>query len=291
VPRRSRWRPGTTPVIVTRNLALCLLVLLSGQRPLLAHPGADVALEYFTREILARPGDQSLYIQRGIIYSSDGQFSMAKADFKRAEQLGNPVLVACNLGVLHYRTGDFAAARRSFDEFLLQYPDHAPCLEYRARLLRDTGDYPAAVADFRRLFELQERPDPGHYISVAQMLRASGPEGIDRALAIIDEGTEKLGITPQLQDYAIALELARQRPDRALVRLFALEPMLGNSPDWKVDMGDLMLQLGQTEGAVRQLAAAAAQLETLRKTPARQALRLRIDDLVAGQPGIKYPAQ
>ncbi len=262
-----------------RALALGLLVLLPGQRPLWAHPGAEAALAYFNQEIRSRPGDQALYIQRGITYSNDGQLPQARADFERAETLGDPVLVAFDFGVLHYRGGDFEAARRSFDAFLRQFPDHAPCLEYRARLLHDAGDYPAAVADFRRLFELQARPNPGHYISAAQMLRALGPDGIDQALALIDQGDAKLGTTPQLQRYAMELELARQRPDRAITRLRSLEPLLGESPDWKVDMGQLMLEVGQGDQAATLLDTAALQLDTLRKTPARLALRQRLEGL------------
>jgi tetratricopeptide (TPR) repeat protein len=262
-----------------RALSVGLLVLLPGQRPLWAHPGADAALAYFNQEIQARPGDQALYIQRGVTYSNGGQWPQARADFERAETMGDPILVAFDFGVLHYRSGDFEAARRSFDAFLQRFPDHAPCLEYRARLLHDAGDYPAAVADFRRLFELQARPNPGHYISAAQMLRSMGPDGIDKALALIDQGNEKLGTTPQLQRYAMELELARQRPDRAIARVRSLEPLLGESPEWKVNMAELMLEVGQGEQAAALLDAAAAQLETLRMTPARLALRQRVEGL------------
>lgn len=277
----GRKRPirtfGRAIINSVRVITLSLVALLSGPGLLSAHPGADAALAYFTRQILARPGEQSLYIERGITYSNDGQYPQARADFERAEQLGKPVVVAFDFGVLHYRMGDFEAARRSFDEFLRQFPNHAPCLEYRARLSRDAGDYAAAVADFKRVFELVERPNPGHYISVAEMLRSGGPAGIDEALVILDEGNRKLGITPQLQRYAIELELARMQPAKAVERLRALEPMLGESPDWKVDMAELLLQMGQTEQAVALLDTASLQLDGLRKTPARMVLRDRIE--------------
>jgi tetratricopeptide (TPR) repeat protein len=264
-----------------RSLVLICLIALFGPQELYAHAGAHELLEHFSRQIEEKPREQSLYIQRGNVYSSEGQYPQAQADFQRAAELGDPILVGFDFGVLFYRMGDFATARRYFDGFLRRFPNHARCLEYRARLLRDSGDSKAAVADFRRVFELQERPNPGHYISAAKMLQSTGTDGIDQALVIIDQGNTKLGITPQLQHYAIQLELRRKRPDKAVERMRGLQPMLGESPDWKVGMGELMLQVGQPEQAGALLDAALLQLDTLRKTPARLELREKIHRLSA----------
>lgn len=259
--------------------AFCLLGVLSGQHTLWAHPGANAALTYYSRAVQDKPADQELYIQRGIVYSNDSQYQLALADFKRAETLGNPTVVAFDLGVLYYRMSDFDKARRYFDDVLHLIPNHTQSLEYRARLLRDSGDYPAAIRDFQRVFELQDRPNPGHYISVVQMLISAGPEGVDQALLVIDAGNKKLGLTPQLQRRAIELEMARGQSNKAVQRLWTLQPMLGESPDWKVDMGDLMLQIGQPEQAAALLEEASLQLSTLRRTPARMDLQQRIDHL------------
>lgn len=248
---------------------LCLFTLLV-PAVLVAHPGADAALAHFSEQIRERPGDPSLYLQRGVVYSNDGQYPQALEDFQQAARLGERILVSFDLGVLYYRMGEFDTAKRYFDEFLQRFPSHTAALEYRARLLRDAGDYPASVADFRRLFELRERTNPGDYSSAANMLASAGTEGIEEALEILDLGNSKLGITPQLQHQAIELELRLNRTDRAIQRLRELGPMLGDSPEWKVDMADLLLQSGQPGPAATLLDAATTQLATLRKTPARQ---------------------
>lgn len=254
---------------------LCLFMLVGGQYPA-AHPGAHSAIQHFSRQIEADPDKQAPYIQRGIAYSSDGKYEKALADFRIATQLGEPVVVSFDLGVLHYRMGEMDAARHYFDEYLQRFPNHAACLEYRARLLRDTGDYAASIKDFNRVFELQERPNPGHFISVAEMLHSSGGQGTLEALNILDAGNQKLGLTPQLQQYAIQLELQRNRPDMAVMRMHSLGPMLEDSPDWKVEMAALMLQAGQQKQARDLLDTASGQLESLRKTPARLLLQDRI---------------
>ena len=277
----GRLRP--IRLFMTRVFVLTCLIVLFGQQELSAHPGAHAALEHFSRQIEEHPRQQSLYIQRGIVYSNDGQYPLAEADFQRAAELGDPILVGFDFGVLYYRMGDFDRARRYFNGFLKRFPNHAPCLEYRARLLRDAGDYEASVADFRQVFELQERPNPGHYISAAKMLQSKGTDGIDQALVLLDHGNKKLGLTPQLQQHAIQLELLRKRPEEAVKRMRDLEPILGESPDWKVDMGELLLQVGKTEQAAALLNAASLQLDTLRKTPARLKMRERINRLRAAE--------
>jgi tetratricopeptide (TPR) repeat protein len=261
---------------MTRLAILSPLLIMLLHASAISHPGASSAIDHYTHEIEHQPDEQSLYIRRGIAYSSDGQYDKALTDFKQAEKLGAPIVVGFDLGVLYYRRGEFDMAKAYFDTYLDTFPDHAACLEYRARLLRDMGDTKGSVADFQRVFELQQRPNPGHYVSVAGMLEASGPKGIARALAILDGGNAKLGITPQLQQCAIRLELLRGRADLAIKRLETLRPILGDSPEWKVEMAELQLQTGEQEAATQLLKEAMDQLDSLRKTPARQALRERI---------------
>jgi tetratricopeptide (TPR) repeat protein len=261
-------------------LPLLLLPLSLGQSAS-AHPGASATIEHYSHEIEHDPKNQRLYIQRGIAYSNDGRYEDALADFKQAEKLGDPVLVSCDLGVLHYRKGEFDAAVGYFDRYLERYTARGRgyCLEYRARARRDSGDHAGSIRDFRRVIELEPRPNPSHYITVATMLAESGESGIDEALAILDEGIVTLGLNPQLQHHAIELELRRERPDRALARGDALRPILGDSPEWKVDMAELYLANRKKAQADGMLKDAKAQLQRLRKTPARLRLLERITAL------------
>ena len=273
----GRSRPNCLVIksaVVT--LGLCALLVSPA---LQAHPGVNAALSYFNEQIRAQPQDQLLHLQRGSVYSNDGQYPEALADFERAAGLGDRLLASFDLGVLYYRQADFTMARRYFDEYLQRFPNNASCLEYRARLLRDAGEYDAAVADFRRLFEVQRHPNPVHFLAVAEMLSGRGEDGIDQALAILDEGTAKLGITPQLQYRAIRLELSRDQPHAALERMRALQPALGQSPEWKVEMGELLLKAGNREQAEAMLNAASGQLISLRNTPARLETLAKINTL------------
>ncbi len=258
-----------------------LVTLLASASLSYAHPGAHDKLAYLKHQLQRQPANQALYIRRGATYSNDGQFKLALADFQRAETLGKPLAVALELGILYYRQGKFEQARRYFDRWLEHAPEHAPALQYRARLLRDAGDNDGALADYRKLFTLQRGSDPGNYIAAAKLLVEQGDAGVAAAIDLLDAAMQKIGLTPPLQRYAITLELQRQQIAKAIARLNSLKPMLGNSPDWKTDMGELLLLEGNSEAAQALFNTAATQLAQRRNTPARQKLLKRLQGLNA----------
>jgi len=246
-----------------------------------AHPSALAQAEQLEAEIRAHPGDPLPYLQRGRAFSEEGHAAEALADFEKAAELGDPNDVAFDLGVLHARMGRFDAACQDFDRWLARHPDHPPGLVHRARARRDAGKRAEALADYRAYFAVQPRPNPGDYVAAADLLVGPDGSGIPEALGLLDDGMQKLGLVPQLQGPAIALERRRDRLDLALVRLDALEPSLGTSPDWHVDRGELLSLAGRREEAVAELDAADARLDALRETAARRALRERIRALRA----------
>jgi tetratricopeptide (TPR) repeat protein len=265
---------------MNRSLLVLLVALLL---PSLAsaHPSAQHRIEVLTESIREKPDDPLRYMQRGQAYSNEGMLEAALADFRKAEALGDPVLVAFDLGVLHYRMGKLDAARRDLDRYIARFPRHAQALEYRARVRRDAGDHAGAVADFNAYFALQKQPNPGDYVSAAQMLSSLPEEGVSSALAMLDRGIARLGVIPQLQQPAIELERRRGNTAQAIARLETLEPALGDSPDWKVDMGELLLLDGRSDEARAYFDAAAAQLASQRVTAARKRVRDRLEKLQA----------
>ena len=260
---------------------LLIVVLLSAAHSFgaAAHPSAEHAVGMISELIQARPEEQGLYIQRGSAYSNDGQLERALVDFNKAETLGEPSRVAFDQGVLHYRMREFDAARGYFDTFLKHFPGHPASLEYRARLLRDAGEYEAALADFDAYFAIQKHPNPGDYVSAAKMMMGLEGRGVGSALAMLDKGIARLGVIPQLQQYAIELELERKNIARAIDRLETLEPALGESPEWKVEMGELLLLAGRPADAQQFFDEALAQLATLRRTVARQRVLEKLQKL------------
>lgn len=263
--------------LLTASVLFILLVLPAVVA--VAHPSAQHRIEVISESIRATPNDQELYIRRGQAYSNEAQLDLALADLRRAESLGDPVLAAFDLGVVQYQLGQLSEARAAFDRFLERFPNHPPALEYRARVARDAGDFASAIADFEAYFALQKNPNPGDYVSAAQMLEGRDTDGSKAALSMLDRGIAQLGIIPQLQKPAIDIERRRGNIAGAIARLESLEPALGASPDWKVDMGELLVLAGRPGEAGKFFTTASDQLTQLRQTEARKALRVRLDRL------------
>ena len=256
-------------------LAGCVLAAVAAS----AHPGMHETIERLSRLIAESPDDQRLYLQRGDAYSNDGKLSEALADFRKAESLGDPDLVAFDLGVLYYRSGDYAAARAALSHALARFPNDPRALEYLARAAREAGDARDALASFEALFALGRGVNPGHYVSAAELLAGLEGEGLSAALALLDRGMRQLGVIPQLQQRAIAYERERGTFDAALHRHDTLAASLAHGPEWRVERADLLLALGRRDEADRELEEASAALAELRPTPARAALAARIAQL------------
>jgi tetratricopeptide (TPR) repeat protein len=273
----SRLWQRLSDMTIRTSLLLVWALLLPGQ--VLAHAGTHEQVAQANRKIQESPQSQHLYLQRGIIYSHGGQLDEAIADFKHAATLGDPVLVSHEMGVTYYRKGDFEKAQFYFAEYLERFPGHAPSYEYRARVYRDMGQLALAVQAMQQYFSLAEHPNPGNYIAASDMLLALDENSSEQALAVLDDGIERLGLVPQLQRHAIVLETGRGNYGAALVRLRSLEQVLRGSVQWQVDMAELLILDGRYEEAEGFLVSSREQLDGLRKTPARIQLGRRIEQL------------
>lgn len=266
-------RPGLLSSIV-----LSLGMVLICPHTVFGHPGGEIRIELLTAKIAAHPESQVNYIHRAQAYSNEGALHLALDDLQHAETLGDPVLVAFDLGVVHYRRGELDKAKADLDRFLERFPHHAQALNYRARVLRDAGDHQGSIADFKAYFALQKNPNPGDYVSAAKQLEDMNDGGPKAALDLLDQGMEALGLIPQLQNRAIEIERKQGNISQALTRQETLKSVLGESPDWKFTMGELLQLANRPKEACQWLNAASTQAKSLRQTTARRNLIQRIEN-------------
>jgi predicted Zn-dependent protease len=268
---RPAWR-GRAQVI----LLVCLACVVVFPIPALAHPAEFERIEILTQRIESQPLNPSLYIDRAASRSHDGEYALAMKDLEKAAELGGPLSAAYELGLLHIRMGDRDKARIQFDQFIEHFPNHARARERRARLLAEIGETDAAATDYERVFAVTARPNPGSYLSAAKMFAPKTGGDLTLALAMLDRGIQRLGVIPQLQQYAIELEVRRGEDDRAIERLEALKSALGEGPEWNIQMAELLIRTEKISQAQRHLSTAKNALRDLRQTPARTKLSSRI---------------
>ncbi len=238
-------------------------------------------MDILSKEIAGNPDDQGLYLRRALAWADSGEPAKAVEDVEYAAKLGDPLQATLVRGILLFRQQALSAAKACFDDYLQRYPEHTGALSYRARLLNDTGDKGAALADYQHLIQLQPEQDPGIYVATAQLLASTRPdEGTQAALALLDQRIDAVGAIPQLQRQAISLEKQRGDYAAALQRLSTLDGRIRATPEWHVEAAELLLASNDSGQARAHLLVAQEQLQQLRATPARAKTGARTQQLL-----------
>jgi tetratricopeptide (TPR) repeat protein len=248
------------------SLILALVLVFAPLAPVIADAGISKRIKVLSTHIDQSPEDQALRLQRALAYVDDNQPELALADIKVAETLGDPLAAAYTYGVLLYRQGDNAGARPYFDRYLQAYPGEWGALGYRARLLRDLGENRLALADYEALIRLNDALDPGYYVVTARLMAGLPERGVDEALALLDQRIAQRGAVSSLQRYAVELEQQRGNYQAAIARMALLDEKLRATPQWQLEVAELLLQAGRPQEASSYLAVAQEQLQAGRMT-------------------------
>ncbi|MEN8822638.1 MAG: tetratricopeptide repeat protein [Abyssibacter sp.] len=273
----------------SRIAILCLVVLAAGWEPAQAGLGGQQRATMLSEQIRRHPADPTLYLRRALIYADIGEFRQALADVDTAAELGPVENTLFVRGVLMYRLGQFDQALPLFDRFIAARPGHANARLYRARVLRDAGQYHAALRDYLAYFEITPNAEPGDYQMAARlmvMLSAfpGGQYTPDDALALLDQRRSSVGHAPQLQRYAIEIESGRCNSTAAIERLHALHPNAKRAPRWHLQLAEQSLLAHSPHAANAALTQAARLLDQRRPTASKTRLQRRhafVSDLVA----------
>mgnify|MGYP006087507645 FL=1 len=252
-------------------IAVCALSVLISSRTVQAHAGDHRSIAELDNIIRENLVDQSLLVARGALYSRSGQWEKAERDLSRAETIGKKHDVAFEFGQFYYRLGEYEKALQYIDAYIGVYPTRPAAFLLRARAASEAEQFGIASESYQTYFSLSANPQPGEYLAAARLLGSTNPDGINSALALLDRGISKLGLNPQLQRYAMLLELRRDDTKSALSRWYSLKNQLGGTPEWGVTLARLLILADRVADARLAVQAAKARLTTLRQTPARKA--------------------
>jgi tetratricopeptide (TPR) repeat protein len=252
--------------IMKYSLILLLALGFVPINPLWADAGVSQRIQSLTLQVEQSPKNPVFLLRRGLAYMEDNQPELALADIRLAESLGDPVEAAYTHGVLLYRQGDYAAARPYFDRYLQTYPEHWGALGYRARLLRDIGENRQALADYEKLISLNNALGPGYYVATARLMASVPERGVDEALTLLDKRIAQRGPITSLQRYAIDMEQKRGNYTAAIERMALLDEKLRATPQWQLEVAELLLLAGRGEEALAYVAVAQEQLQAGRMT-------------------------
>jgi predicted Zn-dependent protease len=264
-----------------RLLPLRLLaVLLLAPIVVWGHGDLHESIAVLDREILARPGEAVLYLQRGELHRKHEDWLKAAADYDRAAAL-DPALAAVDLarGALGVEARRPEAAREALDRFIGKRPDDPAGYAARARLSCHEKQPAAAGEDFARAIALSPEPAPELFLDHAAALRDAGRAA--DAVAILDAGIAKRGPLVTLAIMALDLETTLGRTDAALRRVDALIAAAPRKEGWLHRRGDILEKAGRAAEARAAyelaLAAIAVVPEYRRATEATRTLQTQIE--------------
>lgn len=271
-----------------RKLFFLALTLLFHSASNWAHPGAKESLERLSAAISSKPKSPLPLLARAHLLTEEGAYPAALEDIRRVEAIGHPLDAAAELGNLFYHMKNYGAAQGALSRYLGAHPQHSQSLRLRALCWVKLGVPEAALQDFLAYLERAPQIGPSDYLMPAQLLAASGPESVIKALELLDRGLNSIGPNPQLQRYAVELELLLGNTQGAQSRWQTQAVSMKNSPEWSLRMAELYLRGDDTRQAMVLLDQASSRLDELRVTPARKQLAQRIEN-VRAEPGQYQP--
>jgi len=234
-----------------------------------------------SQAIEAAPGSASLLLERAELYRLHLAWDLALLDLTQAERLA-PELVEIEYtrAALYSDMGWHELARKSVDLFLAARPLESRGFGLSSRLHEESGKLRAAHADVSRKIELADPPQPDDYLRRASLTTRAWPDDVDRALAELDAGVQRLGSIVSLQLRAVRLLESADRVDEALVRIERMSAPSPRKERWLAMRGDILSRAGRdaaARAAYRSARSALAELRPAqRKTRAMLALEAHL---------------
>lgn len=247
-----------------------------------AHLDAQTKIEWLTNQLSFQPTKSKYYVSRAFEYAHLNHIELALSDLEMALSLSSMLDVALPMGIIYYMDGQFDKSLQWLNWILKRDPDFIPALNHRALVFKALGYNSRAVTDFRQILKLQRHPNPGLYIATANTLLESESwgESLISAITIIDEGLALLGNVPSLQQKAIELELRRGNYGNAIQRLETLKQHSLHSPEWHLQMAELLHKNGDIQRAHSFYDSAAEILKRARDTPINVDIRKKLKKLL-----------
>ncbi len=205
-------------------LCASFLGFASGPAPLPHDPERQLAA--LDERIRRHPDDAAGWFERGCLRDELGDTTAALADFRTALRLA-PRHAAASLAIAcaEQRSGNSVAALLAARKANELGASGTAFDRVLGRILRSLHRHDESAEAFARAVAAVPRPQPSHFLELADARRAAGSSAAD-VLAALDDGLARLGPVVSLVDAAVEVDVHEGRFERALQRLEALRPFV-----------------------------------------------------------------
>lgn len=255
------------------------------------HDAADQRLRRLTRAAESRPRDPAPRLARVEVLVELGRWDEAIAECRTVAEHEPAAGATCEAATALAR-GDAGTTRRLMDALLADRPDDFEARVLRGRALVLMEAWQEAVADLAVATRSVSHPSPTLFLELSRALVAAGGENRVEALAVLEEGLQRLGAAVVLEREALGLEVSLGRTGAALRRLDRLAAGSRRPERWLLVRGNLLRDLGRTEEAravlLRGLELLSTRSEELQSSPGAvvvgEGLRAALAELGSSRP-------
>ena len=219
-----------------------------------AHDSHDSRIQHLEHQISQLPAVEAveLLLQRADLHRRQSVWDAALLDYQSVASLEpNNIDMAFGRAQLHLDQQQFLKAIEWSTRALHLEPAVTYGRFLHARALLGVGDYDSAATVYSSAMNKLINPRPEHFIELAQIVSAdlSNPNSQSNAIAILDNGIEELGNLISLNEFAYELELNAEEREAALLRIDKVLSHNGSLLNWRMQRGELLLELGQLTDA------------------------------------------
>lgn len=261
--------------------ALFALFFLTGQA--LAHGSLHTQIQDLSATMRRDGKSAPLLIKRGRLQMEHGNHKAATQDFLTALKLNPEERSAYYyLAEQAFNQNKLPDARRYAEKFLAVLKGEPGAIvrgqSLYGQILVEQGQHRAAVMAFRIAVDQAAEPSPELFLHLADAQSKAGATA--EALASLDEGMQRLGLLPVLQNKAVGLNVASQAWDEGLKRLDALITQGQGLPELYLRKAKILQaaeRQAMAQEAVQQGLASIEQVPAARReTPAMKQLRAEL---------------
>ncbi len=183
-------------------IGLLLIAIMCAPLCVSAHGDLDIRINEATQQIKLYPDSAELYMHRANLYLQHVEYNKSIVDLSQAETLGYADPVLFLLRSKSYRgVGDLNQALEAVNQFVSHIPHHVLGRIEKGRVLAELNQHELAALEFEAVISLASKTFPENYLDAANSWALTEtPEGMQRAISVLEQGRTKLGHVTVLQE-------------------------------------------------------------------------------------------
>jgi tetratricopeptide (TPR) repeat protein len=183
-----------------------------------AHGDFHFQMERLSEMIIEHPDSAYLHFKKGKLFFHHEDYKACLKSLKKSQQKGyHDALQTLFLSKAYFELGQLKKAGKYAQSVIEQTPEHVTAHRILGRIRYAQKRYAEAGDAFEIANQHAIRPIPENYLETAKAWEAlQTPEGIQRAILMVEKGINELGKIISLQNFLKTLLIKKGESDQAI---------------------------------------------------------------------------